>query len=196
MTDTHATADSTESAAARPEQGAPSTGASGVGAAPPWLQERQAFDPRQKPPRMAAFLSAAPGLGQIYVGYYVRGLVFFASVVLLILAANTVPASIAPVFGFSAAFVWVFSIVDAGRMAALYNHALAGSGAIELPEDFEMPAMGGSIAGGALLSLFGIIALSNTAFGYRLDWLEAWWPLLPVALGAYLLVRGIMDRSR
>ena len=156
--------------------------------------QQQLFDPRQKSPRMAAVLAAFPGLGQIYIGYYVRGFITAATFVLLILAADTTQGDIAPLFGFSAFFLWMFNVVDAGRMAALYNHAVAGSRAIELPDDFKMPAMGGSIAGGALLVAFGLIALSNTAFGYELEWLENWWPIFPVALGGYLLARGVMDR--
>ena len=54
--------------------------------------------------------------------------------------------------------------------------------------------MGGSIVGGALLTAFGLIALSHTALGFRLDWLDLWWPVFPLALGGYLLARGVMDR--
>jgi hypothetical protein len=66
---------------------------------------------------------------------------------------------------------------------------------VELPEDFKLPKMGGSIIGGAVLLVFGGAALSNTAFGYSLDWVEVWWPVFPFALGAYLFARGVMDYS-
>jgi hypothetical protein len=78
-------------------------------------------------------------------------------------------------------------------MAALYNHAAAGSNTIELPSDLKLPKLGGSIMGGVLILIAGGIALSNTAFGMSLDWLEQWWPVFPLALGAYLFVRGVMD---
>jgi TM2 domain-containing membrane protein YozV len=32
-------------------------------------------DPRRKSPLFATFLSAMPGLGQVYVGYYQRGFI-------------------------------------------------------------------------------------------------------------------------
>jgi len=157
--------------------------------------QRQPFDPRDKSARLAAAMSVVPGLGQIYIGYYVRGFITAATFLLLIFMANMVGVNAAPVFGFSAAFVWMFNIIDAGRTAALYNHSLAGAQSIELPDNFKMPAAGGSLAGGALLAAFGLIALSNTALGFSLYWLENWWPLFPLALGVYLVVVGMKERS-
>jgi len=162
---------------------------------PGFVGQRQPFDPRDKSPRLAAAMSIVPGLGQLYIGYYVRGFVTAATFILLIYMANLVGTDVAPVFGFSAAFVWMFNIIDAGRTAALYNHSMAGAQSIELPENFTLPAQRGSLLGGVLLALFGLIALSNTALGFRLDWLDVWWPLLPVGLGVYLVVRGMSERS-
>lgn len=156
---------------------------------------RQAFDPRRKSPRLAAALSAVPGVGQVYVGYYVRGFVLASTFLFMLLFAANAPGYMDPVPGFAVFFVWLFNVIDAGRMAALYNHALAGSDQIRLPEDFEVPAVGGSIGGGALLVLFGLIALSNTLFGMSLEWLESWWPVFPLGLGLYLVARGYMDRN-
>jgi len=157
--------------------------------------ERQAFDPRRKSPRLAAVLSMAPGVGQVYVGYYVRGFVLAAAFLGALMIAINAPSYLEPVPGFAVFFIWLFNVIDAGRMAALYNYALAGSDRIQLPEDFQVPAMGGSIVGGVVLVLFGVIALSNTLFGMSLQWIEAWWPVFPIALGAYLLVRGVLDRG-
>lgn len=157
--------------------------------------QRQPFDPRGKSPRIAAAISVVPGLGQIYIGYYQRGFVTAATFLLLIYMANHVPAGVAPMFGASAGFVWMFNIIDAGRTAALYNHSLAGAQSIELPENFTLPAQSGSLVGGVLLAVFGLIALSNTALGFSLYWLEDWWPVFPLALGVYLVVRAMKDRS-
>jgi len=157
--------------------------------------QRQPFDPRDKSPRIAAAMSVAPGLGQIYIGYYVRGFVTAATFLVMVYMANQVPGDVAPMFGFSAAFVWLFNIIDAGRTAALYNHSIAGAGAIELPENFQMPATGGSLVGGAMLTAFGLLALSNTALGFSLLWLEDWWPLFPLALGLYLVAVSLKERA-
>ena len=151
------------------------------------------FDPRRKSPLLAAFISLIPGMGQIYVGYYRRGFVTAAVLLLAMYAGSTMHFNMAPVFVLSAVFIWVFNIIDAGRMAAMYNLAITGSYSMTMPDDLKFPRLGGSIFGGALLLLFGGIALSNTAFGYSLEWVEAWWPALPVALGVYLVWRGVMD---
>ena len=156
---------------------------------------RQAFDPRHKSPRLAAFLSIAPGVGQLYVGYYVRGFVLASTFLFTMLFAVNAPGYLEPIPGFATFFIWLFNIIDAGRMAALYNHALAGSDRIRLPENFEVPSMGGSMGGGALLVVFALLALSNTLFGFSLEWLESWWPIFPLGLGLYLLARGVMDRA-
>lgn len=153
----------------------------------------QMFDPRRKSPLLAAVLSILPGVGQLYIGYYVRGFVVAAIFAVTVVTAGNSRPPVGPVLGMFVAFLWVFNVIDSGRMAALYNHAAAGTDVIELPEDFKLPKMGGSIVGGAVLLVFGGVALSNTAFGYSLDWVEVWWPVFPFALGAYLLARGVMD---
>lgn len=152
-----------------------------------------AFDPRRKAPLLAAFLSLIPGMGQIYVGYYRRGFVIGAVIMVCMFIGSAMHGDLAPVFPLSAVFVWVFNVIDAGRMAAMYNLAITGSYAMTMPDDVKLPKLGGSIFGGLLLLLFGGVALSNTALGYPLDWLEDWWPVLPAALGAYLVLRGILD---
>jgi len=159
-------------------------------------ERRQLFDPRRKSPFLAAVLSVVPGLGNIYIGHYVRGFTVAATMAVIILIAAESREPIAAIFGMSAFFVWLFNIIDAGRMAALYNHAMAGRDIMELPEDFKFPKMGGSIVGGAILLVVGVVAISNTMFGISLDWVESWWPVLPIVLGAYLLLRGFQDYQK
>lgn len=155
--------------------------------------QKQMFDPRRKSPVLAAMLAVIPGVGQLYIGYYMRGITTAAAFMAAVMLGAVVGGSLLPVSIMSSIFIWVFNLIDAGRMAALYNHAAAGSDVIEMPEDFKLPAIGGSILGGAALLMFGGIALSNTAFDYSLQWLEDWWPVFPLALGLYLLVRGVID---
>jgi hypothetical protein len=152
-------------------------------------------DPRTKSPALACVLSAMPGLGQVYVGYYQRGFVHaivVASLITMLATGNF--RGLEPLMGFFLAFFWLYNIIDAGRRAALYNQVLAGSETIELPQDLSMPKFG-SVFGGLGLLLFGILLLTHTKFGMSLDWVKEWWPAIPMLLGAYLLVRGIQERS-
>src|SRR5262245_4113466 len=120
------------------------------------------FDPRRKAPQLAAMLSLIPGMGQIYVGYYRRGFVTAAVLLLCMFVGSSVGGGLAPVFTLSAVFIWVFNVIDAGRMAAMYNLAITGNYSMTMPDDVKFPRIGGSIFGGILLLLFGGIALSNT----------------------------------
>jgi hypothetical protein len=150
---------------------------------------------RGKSPSLAAFLSIMPGLGQVYVGYYQRG--FLHAVVIATLITINASGSLdrlTPLFGMFTAFFWLYNIIDAARRASLYNDALAGNPSIELPHDFRTPGIRGSIFGGAALIAAGFVLLLHTRFGVSLDWVEEWWPVAPMILGAYLLVRAVQER--
>ncbi len=164
-------------------------------------------DPRRKSPAFACILSLMPGLGQVYVGYYTRGFIHAITVgsIIAILNASETPgvdgqagleSPITPLLGIFLAFFWMYNVIDAGRRAALYNYALAGIGNVELPEDFTKSGIGGSILGGVVLVAFGLVAISHTLFGVSLDWLRYWWPLAPLAFGAYLIAKAVADRRR
>ncbi len=150
-------------------------------------------DPRSKSPALAAVLSMMPGLGQVYVGYYQRGFVhaLVISGIITLMVNTTVPLPLFPMF---MAFFWLYNIIDAARRASLYNEALAGRSSIDLPQDFKMPGLQGTFAGGFVLIVVGFILLLNTRFGVSLDWLEEWWPAAPILFGAFLLYRAIQDR--
>jgi hypothetical protein len=164
---------------------------------PPPQQQNvvRAKDPRTKSVVLACILSGMPGLGQIYVGYYQRGFVH-AIVIAVLLALVNIPnlGVLEPLLAMFISFFWLYNVIDAGRRADLYNQTLAGTESIEMPEDFKMPGIGGSIFGGLLLIIGSAIILAHTRFGVPLDWLEQWWPAAGVLLGLYLLVKGVMDR--
>jgi hypothetical protein len=153
-------------------------------------------DPRRKNPALAGILSAMPGLGQIYVGYYPRGFVhvLVAASLITILNSDSV-RSAEPLFGMFLAFFWLYNIIDAVRRASLYNQVLAGGAEPQLPDDFKMPTMGGSIFGGVMMLGVGIVLLLHTRFQMPLDFIHEWWPLLPMAFGVFLLARAIQDRA-
>jgi hypothetical protein len=154
-------------------------------------------DPRRKSPALACFLSVMPGLGQVYVGYYTRGFVHAIVVASLIaLLGSDGVRPLEPLLAFFLAFFWLYNIIDAGRRAALCNYALAGMAQIELPEDFTKGGIGGSILGGAVLVIAGIVLLSKTLFGMPLDWVADWWPVAPILFGAYLIAKAVADRRK
>jgi hypothetical protein len=177
-----------------------------------WMQPVAGLsDPRRKSPALACILSAMPGLGQVYVGYYTRGFVHAITVGSIIAVLNMTegadnaasealrspgPLPFTPLLGIFLAFFWLYNIIDAGRRAALYNYALAGMAGVEIPEDFTKSTIGGSLVGGAVLVVAGVIALSHTLLGLSLDWLTYWWPAAPVAFGIYLIAKAVSEKNK
>lgn len=151
---------------------------------------------QHKSPALACLLSAMPGIGQIYVGYYKIGFihnVVFGSTIAL-LAAGAFDALV-PALGIFLSFFFIYNVVDAGRRATLYNLAVDGVEGIDLPSmNVSLPSFGGSLAGGAALMAVGAILLSNTLFGFSLDWLESWWPVAPIVIGAWLFAKALQER--
>jgi TM2 domain-containing membrane protein YozV len=152
-------------------------------------------DSRRKSPVLASILSSMPGLGQVYVGYYQQGFInaLVVGVIIVLLAESVVPP-LHPLLGLFLAFFWLYNIVDAGRRASFYNNTLAGLTRVDVPEDFSMPKGRGTLAGGAALVIFGLILFGHTMYNLSLAWLEQWWPMAIVGLGAYLLYQAIASR--
>jgi hypothetical protein len=153
-------------------------------------------DPRRKSPALACILSAMPGLGQIYVGYYQRGFIHAFVIAGMFFILNVVSDS-SPLFPPAMIFLiffWFYNIIDAGRRASLYNQLLVGRETVDLPEDIRMPGIRGSIFGGVILMIAGGIILSHTAYGVSLTWLEDWWPVGLFLIGGYLIVKGVQER--
>jgi hypothetical protein len=165
--------------------------AAGTDAAPYTRTERHdrfVDDPRKKSVMLAIILSAMPGLGQVYVGYYDLAFrnILVVCALIAILASGGVHR-LEPVVALFLAFFWLHNLVDAGRRASFYNQALAGLRPMDLPEDLKAPQPMGSLAGGALLIVVGLMLFANTMFYIPLDWLARWWPLALVGAGAWLI---------
>jgi hypothetical protein len=154
-------------------------------------------DPRAKSPALAMVLSLMPGLGQVYLGFYQQGFVNILVVASIIAAlAHGVPGYLEPLLGVFLAFFWLYNLVDAGRRASFYNQALAGLGPLEMPGGLKMYESGGSIAGGAALIAVGLLFFAHTRFGMSLEWLDQWWPVALVLMGAYLLYRAYREHKK
>ena len=154
-----------------------------------------------KSPIIAGLLSLMPGAGQIYVGYYkigfIHNVVFGTTIAFLAAGGGPFPPLL-PAMGIFLPFFVIYNIVDASRRANLYNLALDGGEGIELPGmdlDISLPNLGSSIGGAVVLILLGVVLLSNTLFGIPLDWLAAWWPVIPLGLGIHLLVKALRERQ-
>ncbi len=158
-----------------------------------------ADDPRRKSPLLASFLSAMPGLGQVYVGYYQRGFAHLLTVAGTIAVLNTRSLhnneALVPAVAFFLVFFWLYNIIDAGRRASFYNYALAGGTDINLPQDLGAP-MSGSIAGGVVAIAVGALLLSHTLLDFSMDWLEEWWPMAIIGFGVFLVYRARQDQAK
>ena len=154
----------------------------------PERRDRFVDDPRKKSVMLAMLLSAMPGLGQVYVGYYnlaFRNILVICGLIGILATGGM--DDLEPVVGLFVAFYWLHNIVDAGRRASFYNQALAGLRPMELPEDIKMPQPMGSLVGGALLIAVGLMLFAHTMFRVPLEWLAHWWPLGLVGAGAWLI---------
>ncbi|MCP4654632.1 MAG: hypothetical protein GY856_04340 [bacterium] len=156
----------------------------------------QVFDPRRKSSGLAFFLSAMPGLGQVYLGQYQRGFVhvFVIAGTISLIASDSIRA-LHPLLGLFVAFFWLYNMIDAGRRAALYNRAIEGGGEIELPRDLTLIGSGGTLAGGIVLFVVGSLILLHNVWDVSMEWLEDWWPVAPILLGIYLIVKALRDRK-
>ena len=161
----------------------------------PYAPQAPRQDSRTKSPALAGFLSCMPGLGQVYVGYYVRGFVHAITVgTLITLLATGELDDLIPLAAVFLSFFWLHNVIDAVRRASLFNLYLSGDHEIELPDDFSMPKFGGSIFGGLILIVAGFILLLNTRWNVSLAWLDEWWPLAPILLGLYLFGKAVQER--
>ena len=154
-----------------------------------------------KSPAVAGLLSLMPGAGQIYVGYYkigfIHNVVFGTTIAFLAAGGGPFPALV-PAMAIFLSFFVIYNIVDASRRANLYNLALDGGEGIDLPNmdmDISLPSLGSSMGGAVILIVLGVVLLSNTLLGIPLDWLAAWWPVIPLGLGVHLLVKALKERQ-
>jgi len=156
----------------------------------PERRERYMDDPRKKSVMLAALLSAMPGLGQVYVGYYPQGFAHILTICasFALIESHVLNERLEPMVGLFIAFFWLYNVVDAGRRASLYNQALSGLRPMDLPENGKVPLRFGSMAGGVALIVVGLVLFSNTMFGIPLDWVAQWWPMGLVGVGAWLVI--------
>ncbi len=144
-----------------------------------------------KRPVLAAFFALCPGLGHVYNGLYLRGLVFF----LVVSSLLTIVIRGHALVSFALVFFWLFNVLDAYRQATLINYGYAQDlGLLDLPHN---PVAGqvGAVAG-VLLVLIGLFALADRYLTINLDWLFDLWPVALILVGGWLIVGALRDRKR
>jgi hypothetical protein len=153
---------------------------------------------RRKSAVLAGVLSLFPGLGQIYVGYYQKGFLHCGIMAVTIAMLSSYPFNrsdgLTPLLALFLSFFWLYNIIDAARTASLYNDALNGLSAQELPAFRSGFSRSSSLATGLILFVLGFMAFLGTKFDVSMEWLATWWPVVPMIGGAYLVFRGVRER--
>lgn len=145
----------------------------------------------RKSPVLATLLSLMPGLGQIYVGYYQQGFInIFVVAGTISILASSVMRGAEPFFGVFIAFFWIYQMIDANRRAHHYNRVMEGLTGEDVPEGFSMPTSKGSMLGGAVLILVGVLFILDLNFDISMQWVENWWPLILILVGVNLVYKA------
>lgn len=151
-----------------------------------------AAHPLRKSPRLAMALSLFPGLGNVYNGLYLRGLIQFLIVASFMTLLDKTDS---PFFGMSMVFFWAFNVLDAYRQAVLINHGYSQDlGLIDQP-DKPSPGQGGLLAG-VILTAAGVIAFLEEFVNIDIEWLYDLWPLALVGIGLWLIIASVRERRK
>ncbi len=151
-----------------------------------------------KSPVLAGMLSILPGMGQVYIGYYKHGFIYmliYAIVITMMTGGGMDESGMAPLGGIFLAFFFFFNIIDAVRRAKMVNHVIDGAIQAELPEDFELPGIRGSVTMGIVLIVVGVLMFLHTMFGMSLTWIQDWWPVGMIGFGVFLIYKDVKNQE-
>ena len=136
------------------------------------------------------------GVGAVYTGQYAKGLAHLAIFVLLIAGANAADSdrstALGVFCGIGIAFFWVYQIIDSVRSARAIQTAQP------IPDPFGLATTfggGGRVdaskipTGAIVLSLVGVLFMLHT-MGWAEYGLDRFWPLILIAVGAWLFARN------
>jgi hypothetical protein len=136
-------------------------------------------------PKRAAALSLIPGMGAVYNGDYQKAITQFA----VFAALSIMGDNIHGIFGFGAFVFLIFTMFDSYRTAEVKLRTR-----IEQPLEPQPPAKDRTVAAwGILLIGLGCIFLLKNFIHF--DFIGRLWPLVFIALGAYLVYRYVSDRE-
>jgi LiaF transmembrane domain/B-box zinc finger len=146
-------------------------------------------------PTVAGILGAIPfGIGAVYNGQYSKGLAHLAIFAFLIYGENHSGSwgGLDVVLGFAIAFFWFYQIFDAVRTAKAIQAGAPGPdpfGISEIATGGARIDTGKIPMGAIVLILVGVLFMLHT-MGWAEYGLERFWPLILIALGAWLFARN------
>lgn len=131
----------------------------------------------------AALCAIIPGIGAVYNRDYIKGVVHFSIFAGLIVIAEGVGF----IFGLAAFAFYIFTIIDAYRSAEHINRMrLHTPEAQNGPSEINFPLWGG------ILVLMGVLFLLDSLGAIRLQSIVAFWPLIFIGIGLYLILQSRM----
>jgi len=141
----------------------------------------------RKSPVLAGLLSLLPGLGQVYVGYYISGFINILVVGSVISMLDGASGGIEPFLGLFLTFFWAFNIIDAVKKAHAVNAQENGTFRQQLPTDSPLVA-------GVVLMAVGLLLIMHFSLGMDLEFLQDVWPFGIFVGGAYFIWKYIRTR--
>ena len=142
-------------------------------------------------PAIAGILSILPGLGAVYCGEVMRGVMQIAVYAALIYALVNFGGGLEPVFGLAIAFWYIYQIIDSVRLAR------AKQMGVPAPDPFGLsspdwaasfrPRGKGLPAGAMFLIFIGFLFLLGNVFSFH--FVSKGWPLILVYLGVMRIVQ-------
>jgi hypothetical protein len=135
-------------------------------------------------PGAAFLLGMIPGVGAIYNGQYVKGLIHAMILVVLIAAADHSGPTAGPMAGFLIVAFWFYMAFEAYHTARRVRDGLPldeFSGFSDRGQGSRFPVAA------VLLIVFGIIFLLDNLNLFEIERLLKFWPAGMIALGLYML---------
>jgi len=162
-----------------------------VDVAPPPVQAVSTGGPS---PALAFILGFIPGVGAVYNGQYVKGLVHVVVLGTLISLTNSVGSNgLEPLFGLLITLWFFYMAFEAYHTA---KRRLEGLPVDEFSSLVPLRSpRGGSLAGPIALIVLGVLFLLMTL---RPEWVREilrWWPTALIAIGVYLLLARLRPRQ-
>ncbi len=144
-------------------------------------------------PALAGILGAIPfGVGAVYCGQYVKGLVHLGIFALLVWGASVSNSdAVSTVLGFGIAFFVVYQIIDAVRTAKAIQAGQPAPDPLGLASTFgagEKVDTSKIPTGAVILILLGLLFMLHNLGVWFFD-LDRLWPIILIAIGVWLFAR-------